>query len=54
MATKKQKDLFEKNNSCHPVTLEWFSIQILVSFNIFELSLSLSFMHLRVQIACYE
>ena len=30
--------LSQKNSSWHPVTLEWFSIQILVNFDIFELS----------------
>ena len=34
--------------------LEWFSIQILVSFEIFKLSSNLSLMHLRAQSACYE
>ena len=33
---------------------EWFSIQIPVNFEIFKLSLSLSLMHLRAQIACCE
>ena len=35
-AAENQKDLNEKNNSCPPVTLEWFSIQILVNFEIFK------------------
>ena len=47
-------DLYENNNSCHLVMLEWFSIQILVSFEIFKLSSNLSLMHLRAQSACYE
>ena len=34
--------------------LEWFSMQILVSFEIFKLSSNLSLMHLRAQSACYE
>ena len=34
--------------------LAWFSIQILVNSKILKLSLSLSFMHLRAQIACYQ
>ena len=46
--------LYEKNNSCHPVTFEWCSIQILVNSKIFKLSLNLSFTHLRAQITCYE
>ena len=41
----------EINNFCHPVTLAWFSIQILVNSKIFKLSLNLSFTHLRAQIA---
>ena len=43
-----------KKNFCHPVTLAWFSIQILLHSKIFKLSLNLSFTHLRAQIACYE
>ena len=39
---------------CHPVTLEWFSIQVLVNCEIFKLSLNLSLTHLMAQIACYE
>ena len=35
-AAENQKDLNEKNNLCPPVTLEWFSIQILVNFEIFK------------------
>ena len=46
--------LYGKNNSCHPVTFGWCSIQILVNSKIFELSLNLSFTHLRAQITCYE
>ena len=38
----------------YPVTLAWFSIQILVNSKIFKLSLNLSLTHLRAQIACYE
>ena len=34
--------MFEINNFCHPVTLAWFSIQILVNSKIFKLSLNLS------------
>ena len=33
---KNWKDLYEKN-FCDPVMLEWFSIQILVNFEIFKL-----------------
>ena len=43
-----------KKNFRHPVTLAWFSIQILLNSKIFKLSLNLSFTHLRAQIACYE
>ena len=46
--------MYEKTNSRHPVTLEWFSIQILVNVDIFKLSLYLSLTHLRAQISCYE
>ena len=35
----------------YPVTLAWFSIQILVNSKTFKLSLNLSFKHLRAQIA---
>ena len=35
-----------KNYSCHPVLLEWFSVQVLVNFENFKLTLNLSFMHL--------
>ena len=38
----------------HPVTLAWFSIQILENSKIFTLLLNLSLTHLRAQIACYE
>ena len=34
--------------------LAWFSIQILVNSKLLKLSLSLSYMHLRAQIACYQ
>ena len=44
----------QKNNSCHPVTLEWFSIQLLVNSKMFKLSLNLSLTHLWAQIVCYE
>ena len=37
-----------------PSHVSVFSIQILVIFEIFKLSLSLSLMHLRAQIACCE
>ena len=53
-AAESQKHLYEKNNFCNPVTLAWFSIQILVNSIIFKLSLNLSLPHLRAQIACYE
>ena len=46
--------LYEKNNFCHPVTLAWFSIQILVNSTIFKLSLNLSLTQLRAQSACYK
>ena len=46
--------MYEKNNSCHPVTLEWFSIQLLVNSEIFKLLLNLSLTHLRAQSAYYE
>ena len=36
MAAKSWRHLYDKNNSCHPVTLAWFSIQILVNFEIFK------------------
>ena len=44
----------QKNNFCHPVTLELFSIQLLVNSEIFSLSLNLSLMHLRLQSTCYQ
>ena len=50
-AAESWKHVFEKNNFCHPVTLAWFSIQILLNSKIFKLSLNLSFTHLRAQIA---
>ena len=43
-----------KNNSCWPVTLEWFSIQLLDSSEIFKLPLNISPSNLRAQSACYE
>ena len=46
--------LMRFNNFCHPVTLAWFSIQILVNSKIFKLSFTLSLAHLRAQIVCYE
>ena len=46
--------MYEKNNSCHPVKLEWFSIQFLVNSEIFKLLLNLSLTHLRAQSAYYE
>ena len=46
--------MYDKNNFCHPVTLAWFSIQILLNFEIFKLSVNLSLTHLRAQMACYE
>ena len=49
MAAENQKDLYEKNNSCHPVTLEWSSIQLLVNSEIFKLLLNLFLMHVRAQ-----
>ena len=44
----------ERAKFCHPVTLAWISIQILVNSKIFKLSLNLSLTGLRAQIACYE
>ena len=38
MATNNCKDLYGENNSCHPVMVEWISIQILVNFEMFKLS----------------
>ena len=35
-----------KNYSCHPVLLDWFSVQVLVNF---KLMLNLSFMHLGLK-----
>ena len=43
-----------KNNSCCPVTLEWFSIHLCDSSEIFKLSLNISPSNLRAQSACYE
>ena len=54
MAVEGLKHSYEKNNFCHPVTLGWFSIQILVNSKIFKLSLNLSLSHVRAQIAGYE
>ena len=54
MAAESWKHLYEKNNFCHPVTLAWFSIQILVNSEIFKLLLYLSLTHLRAQTACSE
>ena len=39
-----------KTKSCHSVTFEWCSIQILVISQIFKLSLNLSLTHLRVKL----
>ena len=36
MAADSWRHLYDKNNSCHPVTHAWFSIQILVNFEIFK------------------
>ena len=46
--------MYEENNCYQPVTLAWFSIQILLNFEIFKPSVNLSLTHLRAQIACYE
>ena len=35
-AAESWKHLYEKNNFCHPVTLAWFSIQILVVISKFS------------------
>jgi len=48
------KHLYEKNNFYHPVTLAWFSIQILVNSKLFKLSCNPFLKHLRAQIVCYE
>ena len=50
-AAESWKHLYEINKFCHPVTLAWFSIQILVNSKIFKPSLNLSFTHLRTRIA---
>ena len=50
-AAESWKHVFEINNFCRPVTLAWFSIQILLNSKIFKLSLNISFTHLRAQIA---
>ena len=42
MAAESWKDLYEEHNSCHPVMLDWFSIQILVNSEFFSLNLSLT------------
>ena len=49
MAVDNKKDLYEKNNSCHPVTLEYFSIQLLVNSEIVKLLINLFITHLRAQ-----
>ena len=54
MAAKNLKDLYEKNNYCHSVMLEWLSIQLPVISEIFKLSLNLSLTQLRAQSAWYE
>ena len=36
MAAESWRHLYDKNNSYHPVTHAWFSIQILVNFEIFK------------------
>ena len=36
------------------VTLEWFSIQLLINSENFKLSLNVSLTHLRAQSVCYE
>ena len=46
---KNWKDLYEKN-FCDPVTLEWFSIQILVNFEIFKLPWNIYLKHYGAQI----
>ena len=37
-AAKNYKDLYKKNNSCQPVTLEWFLMQIFVNSETLKLS----------------
>ena len=46
--------MYRKNNSCHPVTVEWFSKQILVNFEILKLSIHPSLTHYGTQIYCFE
>ena len=46
--------LMDWHPQTHPVTLEWFSIQILVNSEILKLSVNLSLTNLRAQIAYYE
>ena len=53
-ATENEKDLYGKNISCHSVTVEWFSIQVLVNFEIFKPSFNLSLSLIRAQIFCYK
>ena len=48
------RQIFTLTVFCHPVTLEWFSIQILLNSEIFILLLNLSLKHLKAQITCYE
>ena len=43
MAAESWKDLYEEHNSCHPVMLDWFSIQILVNSEIFFKSFPYTF-----------
>ena len=37
MGVRNEKDLYEKKALCPPVTLQWFSIQILVILQVFKL-----------------
>ena len=37
MDVKNEKDLYEKKSLCPPVTLQWFSVQILVILQVFKL-----------------
>ena len=56
-ASSKQRKLETfvcENQLCHPVTLAWFSIQILENSNTIKLSCNLFLTHLRAQIVCYE
>ena len=44
MAAEKLKCMYGKMNSSHPITVEWFSMQILLNFKIFKPSINLKFL----------